>query len=159
MKTKGKFNVIDFLIIIAVIGCIMGVVLRYDLANTSVLNSNRDEVEISFFINGVRIGSTEAMVEGDTFYWKANGMEIGKLLSKEVSNREVPMLDANYNYVIDYNALQYDVRGVILSKGILDDDGFKLKGTQFLAPGKTFEIQSKNITVYITITDIKKINA
>jgi len=159
MKTKGRFNIIDFFIIIAVLGCIIGVVLRYDLTNTSVLNSSRDEVEISFFINGVRIGSTEAMVEGDIFYWKANGMEIGKLLSKEVSNREVFVFDGEYNYVKRYHAFQYDVRGVILSKGILDDDGFKLKGTQFLAPGKTFEIQSKNITVYITITDIKKINA
>ncbi|MCL2517198.1 MAG: DUF4330 family protein [Oscillospiraceae bacterium] len=157
MKTKARFNIIDFLIIIVVIGCIIGVALRYELYN-KMLSSNKDEVEISFFINGVRIGSTEAMVEGDIFYWKQNGLEIGKLLSKEVSNREVFVLDNEYNYVKKYDDRRYDVRGVIVSKGIIKEDGFKLNGTQFLAPGKTFEVQSKNITVYITITDIKKIN-
>lgn len=158
MKTKSKFNVIDFFIIVAVIGCIIGVVLRYDLASKIGLSGNKDEVEISFLVIGLREGSTEALIEGDTLYWQQNGMEIGKLLSKTISQTEHFVLNDEYEYQKQYNDLRYDVRGVISAKGSMTDSGFMLNGTQFIAPGKDLTIQTKNITTTITVTEVKLIS-
>jgi len=157
MKLKGKFNIIDFLIIVAVIGCIAGVFLRYDLATKVGLNSNRDEVEISFIVVSIRRESTEALIEGDTIYWEQNGMEIGKLLSKEVGEEVKYVLDGNYEYNKKFNEIRYDVRGVILAKGNMTENGFMLNGTQFIAPGKELKIQSKNITTSVTVTGVRHI--
>lgn len=158
MKSKGKFNIIDFLIIVTVIGCIAGVVLRYDLASKIGLNRNKDEVEISFLVMGLRIGSTEALVEGDILYWEQNGLEIGKLVSKEITEGVHYVLDENFEYHTQYNEMRYDVRGVISATGNMTESGFMLNGTQFIAPGKQLKIQSKNITTTITITEIRHIS-
>jgi hypothetical protein len=156
MKSRVKFNIIDFLIIIAVLGCIAGVAIRFDLAGKLGLNSNKDEVEISFLILNIRVGSVNALNEGDTFYLgTTNGTEFGKLLSKEVTNSESYVLDDNFAYHKVYNDLRYDVRGVFSAKGSKTDSGFMLNGTQFMAPGKTIMIESKNISVSITILSIK----
>ena len=157
MKLKGKFNIIDFLIIVAVIGCIAGVFLRYDLATKVGLNSNKDEVEISFIVVSIRRESTEALLEGDTIYWEQNGMEIGKLLSKEVTEEVKYVLDENYEYNKKFNEIRFDVRGVILAKGNMTENGFMLNGTQFIAPGKELKIQSKNITTSVTVTSVRHI--
>jgi hypothetical protein len=158
MKVKGKFNIIDFFIIVAIVGCVAGVFMRYDLATKIGLNSNKDEVEISFVVVGLREGSTEALVEGDTIYWEQNGMEIGKLVSKEISEAVHYILDDNYEYQKQYNKIRFDVRGVISSKGNMTDGGFMLNGTQFIAPGKELKIQSKNISTTVTVTAVKHIS-
>ena len=158
MKVKGKFNIIDFLIIVAIIGCAAGVFLRYDLATKIGLNSNKDEVEISFVVVGLREGSTEALVEGDTIYWEQNGMELGKLVSKEISEAVHYILDDNFEYQKQYNKIRFDVRGVISAKGNMTDGGFMLNGTQFIAPGKELKIQSKNISTTVTVTAVKHIS-
>ena len=158
MNRKIKFNVIDVLIVLVLLGCMIGIFLRYDLKSKLGLDSRKTEVEISFLIIGIRQGSTEALVEGDTIYWKQNGMEIGQLMSKEVSNSETWVLDENYNkYIKNFDDLSYDVRGVIKAKGNIKESGFMLNGTQYLAPGKTFEVESKNISVALTITNIRQI--
>ena len=158
MKIKGKFNIIDFLIIVAIIGCVAGVFLRYDLATKIGLNSNKDEVEISFMVMGLREGSTAALIEGDTIYWEQNGMEIGKLLSKEISETVHYILDENFEYQKDPNEIRFTVRGVISGKGNMTDAGFMLNGTQFIAPGKEMKIQSKNISTTLTVTAVKHIS-
>lgn len=159
MNIKGRFNIIDFLIVVAIIGCIAGVFLRYDLASKIGLNRNKDEVEISFVVVGLREGATEALFEGDTIYWKQNGMEIGKLISKEVTPAVHYILDENYEYQKRYNDYRYDVRGVISVKGNMTESGFMLNGTQFIAPGKELMIESKNISTTITVTDVKQISS
>lgn len=158
MKIKGKFNIIDFLIIVTVIGCIAGVFLRYDLASKIGLNRNKDEVEISFLVMGLREGSTLALVEGDTIYWEQNGMEIGKLLSKDIMEGSHYILDEDFEFHKRYNQLRFDVRGVISAKGNMTENGFMLNGTQFIAPGKELKIQSKNITTTVTVTEIRQIS-
>lgn len=157
MNVKGRFNIIDFLIIVAIIGCISGVFLRYDIAAKIGLNRNKDEVEISFIVVRLREGSTEALMEGDTIYWKQNGMEIGKLISKEVTPAVHYILDENYEFQKRYNDYRYDVRGVISAKGNMTESGFMLNGTQFIAPGKELMIESKNISTTITVTNVKHI--
>ena len=55
-KNKIRFNIIDFVIIIALIGCIVGVALRYNVVDKIGLSSHSDNVEIeTLFSVSVRL--------------------------------------------------------------------------------------------------------
>ena len=158
-KTKRKFNLVDFIIVIAVIGCIAGVAVRYDFASKLGMNSSNDEVEISFLVMGIRNSSYEAFHVGDEFYWKQNSMRVGELVELgDLQQAESYILDENNQYKISYNEQRCDVRGKILAKGKMTSDGFMLAGTQFLAPGKSMLVESQYVSVTLTITDIVKID-
>ena len=83
-KKRIRFNIIDLVIVIAVIGCFCGIAMRYNVMDKIGLNNARDKVEIEFRIIGIRPTSFDAMVKGDTFYWQQNNMKIGTL--KEALN-------------------------------------------------------------------------
>ena len=64
-KNKIRFNIIDFMIIIAVIGCVVGVALRYNVMDRIGLSSTTNVVEIDFEIFSIRPTSFDAMVKGE----------------------------------------------------------------------------------------------
>ena len=64
--------------------------------------------------------------------------------------------NSDFEMVKAVNDSRYDVTGVIRASGIFTDDGFMLDGTQYIGPGKEMILQSKNITVTVTITAVSK---
>ncbi len=157
-KNKIRFNIIDFIIIIAVIGCIVGVALRYNVADKIGISSMNDTVEIEFAVFGIRPTSYDAMVKGDVFYWKQNGMMIGTLKEAVSSYSETYIPTDDMKLVKAQRDDRYDVRGTLEAIGAMTESGFMLNGTQFLAPGKTLIVNSKNIEVSLTITKITQID-
>ena len=157
-KNKIRFNIIDFVIIIALIGCIVGVALRYNVVDKIGLSSHSDNVEIEFVIFSIRPTSYDAMVKGDTFYWKQNNMEIGTLKEATGSYSEVFIPTSDLKMVKSFRDDRYDVRGVFSATGAMTESGFMLGGSQFLAPGKSLNVISKNIDVTLTITKITKVD-
>lgn len=155
-KTAGRlhFNIIDLLIILVIAAVVTGVAFRYNLIDKIGVKSNEDTVIISFLIQDIKESSTDALVLGDVFYWEANSMPIGELISKKPSFAEAFIEKAEGNLVKVYNENSFDVRGEIKATGKIKDGSFMLGGTQFLAPGKILYVESKNIMVTITITNI-----
>jgi len=156
-KNKIRFNIIDFIIVIAIIGCIVGVALRYNVVDRIGISSLNDTVEIEFVIFNIRPTSYDAMVKGDTFYWKQNNMEIGVLKEATGSYSETFIQTEDLKMVKHLRDDRYDVRGTFVAKGAMTESGFMLNGTQFLAPGKSLNVISKNIDVTLTITKITKV--
>lgn len=157
---KIRFNIVDLIIVLAVVGCIVGVAVRYDFAGKLGIDSTTDEVEISFLVMNIRNSSYEAFNVGDAFYWKQNSMKIGELVSlDEPYPAETYILNDSNEYKMDFSDTRCDVRGKILASGKVTSDGFMLAGTQFLAPGKTLLVESKYVSVTLTITDISSVNA
>ena len=153
-KAARGFNVLDFIILAAVLAVIVGICWRFNLADRIGVKADRDTVEIAFLIQEVKETSAEALVIGDEFRWVANDMTIGELKSKEVFYAEAFVENDKGELVKTYNDTRRDIRGVITAKGVLSDSGFMLGGTQYLAPGKTLVVKSKDILVTMTITNI-----
>jgi len=153
-KNKIRFNIIDFMIIIAVIGCVVGVALRYNVMDRIGLSSTTNVVEIDFEIFSIRPTSFDAMVKGDTFYWKQNNMEIGVLKEAQSHYSEVFMVNDDLELVKTFRDDRYDVQGTFTASGSMTDSGFMLGGTQFIAPGKQLTVYSKNIEVTLTVTAV-----
>ena len=71
-------------------------------------------------------------------------------------SQEVMIHNSDFEIVKTYNDQRYDVTGVLRASGSFTDDGFMLSGTQYIGPGKEMILQSKNITVTVTITAVSK---
>lgn len=142
---------------IAIAVIVTGVAFRYNILDRIGIKSNEDTVIISFLIRDIKESSADALVVDDIFYWETNKMEIGKLISKKPSFAEAFVENLDGILVKTYNENSYDVRGEIIAKGRIKDGNFMLGGTQFLAPGKTLYVSSRNIMVNMLITKITQI--
>lgn len=155
--SRVHFNLLDAVIVLAIIAVLAGVTLRYNLVDKLGIQSSRDSAEISFLISEISETSVDALVQGDVFYDGKNGAKLGELVSKTSSFAEAFVENADGYLIKAYNEAYYDVRGKILAVGKMTDDGFMLNGTNFLSAGKTLQVYSKNSKVTILITDISAV--
>ena len=153
-KKTFRINILDIVIVLAIVAVIVGVAMRFNLADKLGIQSNSDAVEISFLIKEISESSVDALVIGDKFYWDSNSMEVGELKWKTQDYAEAFIENEEGLLVKTLNEKYFDVRGTIRAEGKMTDDGFMLAGTQFLSAGKYLYVSSKNIKVTILITDI-----
>lgn len=154
-KVRKHFNIIDLLLILAVIAIITGVALRYNLAGKIGLKSNKDTVIVSFLVQDIKPASAAAMINGDVFYIDQNDVELGELLSTTITDAEAYVENSNGELVLTYSTINCDVRGEFKATGSLTDDGFMLGGTQFISANKEVYVKSKHIMYTIRITGIR----
>ena len=83
---------------------------------------------------------------------------MGTLESKKRDYSEVIIRNSNFEMVKTYNDKRFDVTGELRATGSFTDDGFMLAGTQYIGPGKEMILQSKNITVTVTITAVTPVS-
>ena len=153
---KVRFNIIDFLIIVIAIGCIAGVIMRYDIIDKIVVDRERDEVSVSFMITGISPQISDQIKDGDEFYVVGASTRLGVLADHTVGNAEKVEANENGFPVRSYDDTSRDVRGTFTSYGVKNEDGFFLGGTLFIAPGKTLTIESRNVRVSVIITEISQ---
>ncbi len=155
-KKKMRLNIIDILIILAVIALAAGVALRYNLAEKIGVKSNRDTVMVSFLIENIKPTSADALVPEDIVFLDSNGMELGKLLAISLSEAENYNLSDEGVMTLDYDSTRCDVRGEIEATGAMTDGGFMLGGTYYIGANKELKVHSKNIQVTMTVTGIRE---
>ena len=151
---KLRFNIIDLLIVVIVLGCIAGAVIRYNVIDRIVLDTTRDEVKISFMVSGVTPQIAGAIVDGEEFYVVGSDYTIGVLTEHNISNALIVEANDNGQPVESFDDTLRDVRGSFRSHGVVREDGFFLGGTMFLAPGKTLIAESKSVRFSLIITEI-----
>ena len=151
---KLRFNIIDLLIVVIVLGCIAGVVVRYNIIDRIVLDTKRDEVKISFMVSGVTPQIAGAIVDGEEFYVVGSSYTIGVLNEHSITNALIVEANDNGLPVESFDDTLRDIRGSFTSHGVLREDGFFLGGTMFLAPGKTLVAESKSARFSLIITEI-----
>lgn len=157
-KKKKRFNVIDFVIVVVVLGCIAGIAARYNIVNRIVVDSDRDEVEISFLATDMSPMLSYAVNVGETFYSEASGISMGPLIEYDVKDSIITFINDSGEKETAADPAKKDITGTLRATGIMSADGFMLGGTQYLAAGKTLTIQSLEVQLSVIITEIKHIN-
>ena len=165
---KLKPNIIDLLLVIVVIGAIAGIALRAGIVDKVVNNVNVEPARISFAVYDINNDSYDYFIVGDSFYSDTHGY-IGSLESKPIDR-------AAEGFITGYDGLliktespsdpenpqkndRIDVFGELIGSGVFSEEGFLLGGTNYIAPGSQVKLESKNITVSATITDIEPVNS
>lgn len=157
-KTKLRFNGIDLLIVIIFIGCLAGLVLRYQLIDV-IRNSGDDQsAKISFYLSNIKETSEDFFAEGDVFFIAGSDERLGALQSGFVFEPAEEFHMAADGTLVKSASVngRSDMRGVIEANGIFSDEGFLLNNTQYIAPGSKISIYSGKIEVTITVTNVEK---
>ena len=154
---KIKPNIIDFIIIIAVIAAIIGITIRTGVVEQVTINNNLERARVSFLISGISETSEEYIKNGDVFYSNTHKCTFGTLEQNWSLPAETYTVDEyGVLHKTQINA-KSDVRGTMLCIGVFTADGFFLGGSNYIAPGSSVNVKSANIVVTLTVLDIEKI--
>ena len=155
--SRVRFNVIDLVIIVAILACIAGIYLRYNFGEQYGVEHQMEQYEITFQVQDVRYTSADAFQEGDAVYLKTQGELLGTVLgidSTTPSELIYTDLSGDIRQIYYPENSRIDMEGRLLVLGVMTDRGFMLDGNIFLAPGATYAVQSPRIDVSIVIADI-----
>lgn len=156
-KSRLRLNIIDFLLIIAVLGALIGIAVRAGVVERVTNQANLETAKVSFLIQDIQESSADYFGIGDEFRSLTHNCVFGKLESRQFMPAEAFIADSRGTLIKTHSANnRIDVRGVISCSGTFTDEGFLLAGTSFIAPNSGIRIQSPSIDVYITVIDIAK---
>ncbi len=161
-KRKLRINAFDILIVLLVLACIAGMVVRYtvlkDLGNSASLSS----YYVEFKANSVSYSATEAFnaTVDDTdkenwVYFTDGTTKLGNLTVVDTVPEAVvyikggdgnSMVSAQYRDVVnDKEYITYNVSGKIVCEGMVSPETgvFLLNGETKIAPGSVLKVQTK----------------
>lgn len=157
--TKVSFNIIDIFILIFVIACFVGIVIRVGNFHLFDESDKLDEYRIGFTVNDISAASDDYFITGDTLTIAENGLVLGKL---EMINSIEPTEIYVKNDEKGFETVKYpsntriDVKGTFISKGSMKIDGYKLGGDFHIASGDSFLVYTEHMNFVLTVTDISK---
>lgn len=163
---KTRFNAIDALIILLVLVCIAGLVVRYTVLNDIGSVSNLNTYYISFKATEISQSQTEALertakdADGQSWVYLMDGTTyVGHLTDENppVLLSEIWVEDESGNVVKIHHPELYDVSGKIKCSGFVSSEtgAFKLNGKIDLAAGSKLDVQTKYGDFTIEITAIE----
>ncbi len=164
---KFKPNIIDLLIVVAVLGALVGIALRTGIVEKVITNNSAEPARISFLVQDISSDSYNYFIPGDVFYSDTHKCYFGILEEKPYDlPAEMFIEGADGKLIKSYSPAdpddptkseRIDARGEVTSSGVFSDEGFLLGGTTYIAPGSRLIIESKNITVSIMVTGVEKL--
>lgn len=155
-RTK-KVNVLDIAILIILALCVLSFCMRYYQRADITGESISGRYEISFLVSDVRHTTADAFVKGDRVYVATDDTCIGvfdRLDSNTPAAYYAEDPDAGTVKVYYPEGTRVDLTGTIISEGVMNDDGYFVGGSYYLAPGKKLTLYTGHIYVETVITDI-----
>lgn len=157
-KRNGpRFNVVDAVIILLIIGSIVGVVLRFDLIEKLTLRNQTAEHEIVFSITNIQYASTSVdyMDAGVHAYNTETGKRIGRISAVDRDSIKLTagtvLPDGTTEFAPESRV---DVTGKISCRGAFGNGGFMLNGTDYIAPGMKLKVSFEKLDVTIDVIEI-----
>ena len=154
-QVKPRFNVIDLVIILAVIALIVTAVLRSGITNEIQRVEANEKAEISVVVEGVSATIAEAFRDGEILYCSQTGEKLGTLnhfdAEPYVSYRET----VTGEWVKTESTTLVTLRGTITCTGSRAADGsFLLNGTRFISAGSSFAFRSNTTEASLTVLSL-----
>ncbi len=156
-KRRVRFSVIDFIVILLVIACVVGIVLRYDLAERLFSDSVKKETRVTFIAEGISSEEAEAFRLNTDFY--SGDAFFGTLSSVETAPAVIYYENANGVLASYEDGSRFDLRGSFTVSAVSGDNGYLLNGNTFLAAGSVFTLQANSVSVEITVLSVEAVGA
>ena len=157
MKNKTprnhRFNLIDFTLVITILACLIGIAIRYNLADSVLHSSNT--ATITVLIRDILAENTDQVMEGDTYYYQRSGNRLGVLTSKEIKPAIIHnhRLDGTAHYT--ENETRANVLCTLEIEGISTEDGFMVGGSEYIGCGSSILVRSLNLETEWIVVDIE----
>lgn len=154
--SKFRFNVIDVLVIVLMIACVVGLVLRFTILDNIGTSSSLKEYYITFTAGSLTTAQAELLTKavdgadvGENWVYLDDGQtKLGFLTSINGQNKE--SLEFNVNgesIIVDYPESETDVpwsiTGKIVCSGVYSETtGFLLNGTKYIGPNSDITVRT-----------------
>ncbi len=149
---RVRFSVIDFTIILLVLACIAGVVLRYDLAEKLFSRSALEDAKITFVAEAITPAEAEAFRVNTKFRTEQD--RFGTVTATET----LPALIYYENSAGLLSSYEHetllDLTGSFAARVLFSEDGCLLNGNTFIAAGSTFTVMANSAAVRITVISV-----
>lgn len=152
----GLINYIDLIFILAIVFIIGRFILTDNQENNNkILNTDTaKEIEVLFFVNGVKDVSMDTVNVGDVFRITSNNNTIGEVIKKEIKPSSIMTTDEKGNVIHSQIPDRFDMYLTIKGKGEVTENDIKI-GNEDLKIGKTLLIQSRMNRLEATVYGIE----
>ena len=152
---KYRFSIFDAIIIIAVIACIVGIVLRFRLTSSNDFSS---KATVEFIVPGVMQSTADSMTaklkNGTKLYLASSDKEIGYIVSVESERSKVYATSSDGTLERVEHPENYDVKGVCVLYGSDGEAGFLIGGNTLATISEVIYVYSTDVEFSITLTDV-----
>lgn len=168
---KLRFNVIDLFIVVLVLACIAGIVLRFTVLDGMWNSQKLDEYYITFTASDLSYEQLQSIVQAadpenedlNWVYFADNNVKLGTLTSILNQNEEKLEFNANGTFIyVDYPDEEIDenktwtVTGTVLCLGTYSErKGFLLNGNQYIGANSEVDVQIKDCDFTIVVDNIE----
>ena len=155
-EKKNRFNIIDFMLIVTVAACIIGITVRYNLKETIINQSDRDTATVTVMIRGLLKSNVDHLIVGDEFYNQRNGELMGTMTDVQIQPAKIRNLRHDGTIAITEYVDRIDAICTIEMEGINKDiEGFLIGGTNYIGCGSSFLVRSVNLETEWLVVDIE----
>ena len=160
-KIKGKFNVIDLLVILLIIAVIAGIAVRFGSKVTSAVKSD-EEFEYTVRIESVRQFTVDALQEtmdtGSHLTDKKSTVDLGVITDIQSDDAKIISEKADGTIVYASQEGRKTAYITIRTRGKESDNSYITADSNELSVGRQTEIFSKYVHTSGLITSVKKVN-
>ena len=159
VKKKIKFNLIDFLIVIAVIAVIVVIAFRSGLVENLANNAKGKTIVYTVKIGDVQNESFNFIDIGEKLYNDETDAYIGTIVDKRVETSKVYIISTEGKIVKTEQPGRADIYLTVEAKGTVNANGCKVDGKFFVAAGKLFSCYTEDLFFNAEIRDAyEKVN-
>jgi hypothetical protein len=158
---KTRFNIIDLVIVLFIVMAIVGIFMRFNLAEEINIHALGEVFEIEFLIGDIQEASQDFLVPGERFYMELASIEIGTIIRIDDIRNPAPayVTDINGNIIKSELPGRIEVIGVMESRGRTNRDGnHMINGNIFIAPNRELLVHTGKIEGLIRILSVTKVN-
>ena len=148
---KLKFNIIDFLIILIVIGVALIFVFRSNMVNS--FTSAPQTISYTVRISDVQKESFDLVEVGSTLYCNDDDSILGTIKGKRFEEASMYTVLANGDIVKTYQPDRIDIYLEVEASGTVDEDGCMIDGTYFIASGKMISCYVDKLYFNVEVRD------
>ncbi len=153
--SRIRFSVIDLVIVLLILACAGGLVLRYGLADKLFSKTELKQVQIVFVAEAVTPDQDAVFTENTVFYHE--GERFG-ILTAAASEQALVYRENDNGALISYHHdTLRDLRGTFACEAMETDNGYLLNGTSYVAAGSVFTVKAENVSVTVTVIGVKSL--
>jgi len=153
-KIKGKFSIIDLLVILLAIVLVIGIGVRYGAKATKAVMSS-EEFECVLEVSNVRDYTVKALEKKGKLTDKKSEVEIGEIISVEKEKADFISTKADGSVVETELPNRYNCKVTIKAKGKVSEDAYVMADSNELSVGRNMEMFTKYVKTSGEIKSVK----
>lgn len=147
-----RFSVADFVIILMILACVIGVAMRYNIAEKLFSKTKAEEVTVSFSVSSATENTEQAFTPGAVFTYE--DMTFGRL--HDAGSSAAVRYYENDSGILTAGSAEglYNITGTFVCQLVKTDSGYLLDGKTYIAAGSTFTLRCGAVRTTVLITSV-----